>query len=142
MTSQPLCFQFPDSIRDLEPITQLYVSVDASTRDSLKAIDRPLFKVPDVPLTLPLLLDLLLTLLSCLHPFLPLILLPPQLASLPSSCPPSCLLSCFSFICPPSPQLKTLPCLLSSPTFISSLHPSSIFSHHFITSTNHTPWLP
>lgn len=30
--------------RDLEPITQLYVSVDAATRDSLKAIDRPLFK--------------------------------------------------------------------------------------------------
>jgi tRNA wybutosine-synthesizing protein 1 len=36
--------QFPESIRDLEPITQLYVSIDASTRDSLKAIDRPLFK--------------------------------------------------------------------------------------------------
>ena len=30
--------QFPD------PVTQLYVSVDAATRDSLKAIDRPLFK--------------------------------------------------------------------------------------------------
>ena len=30
--------------RDLSPITQLYVSVDAATRDSLKAIDRPLFK--------------------------------------------------------------------------------------------------
>jgi tRNA wybutosine-synthesizing protein 1 len=25
-------------------VTQLYVSVDAATRDSLKAIDRPLFK--------------------------------------------------------------------------------------------------
>ncbi|XP_078430440.1 flavodoxin family protein / radical SAM domain-containing protein [Wolffia australiana] len=35
--------QFPDKIRDLRPITQLYVSVDAATRDSLKAIDRPLF---------------------------------------------------------------------------------------------------
>ncbi|MGH0180475.1 UNVERIFIED_CONTAM: hypothetical protein FKN15_004398 [Acipenser sinensis] len=28
----------------LEPVTQLYVSVDASTKDSLKKIDRPLFK--------------------------------------------------------------------------------------------------
>ena len=28
----------------LEPVTQLYVSVDAATRDTLKAIDRPLFK--------------------------------------------------------------------------------------------------
>lgn len=26
------------------PVTQLYVSVDASTKDSLKKIDRPLFK--------------------------------------------------------------------------------------------------
>lgn len=30
--------------RDLEPVTQLYVSVDAATRNTLKAIDRPLFK--------------------------------------------------------------------------------------------------
>lgn len=36
--------QFPEAIRDLDPITQLYVSIDASTRESLKAIDRPLFK--------------------------------------------------------------------------------------------------
>ncbi|KAJ7308978.1 hypothetical protein JRQ81_008260 [Phrynocephalus forsythii] len=36
--------QFPEAIRNLEPVTQLYVSVDASTRDSLKKIDRPLFK--------------------------------------------------------------------------------------------------
>ncbi|KAM7257863.1 hypothetical protein ACFE04_013604 [Oxalis oulophora] len=35
--------QFPDSIKSLRPITQLYVSVDAATKDSLKAIDRPLF---------------------------------------------------------------------------------------------------
>ncbi|XP_074592871.1 S-adenosyl-L-methionine-dependent tRNA 4-demethylwyosine synthase [Curcuma longa] len=35
--------QFPDRIRMLKPITQLYVSVDAATKDSLKAIDRPLF---------------------------------------------------------------------------------------------------
>ncbi|NXA11206.1 TYW1 synthase, partial [Sapayoa aenigma] len=36
--------QFPDEIRSLEPVTQLYVSVDASTRESLRRIDRPLFK--------------------------------------------------------------------------------------------------
>ncbi|XP_062945407.1 S-adenosyl-L-methionine-dependent tRNA 4-demethylwyosine synthase TYW1 isoform X2 [Cynocephalus volans] len=36
--------QFPVEIRNLKPVTQLYVSVDASTRDSLKKIDRPLFK--------------------------------------------------------------------------------------------------
>ncbi|XP_042461285.1 S-adenosyl-L-methionine-dependent tRNA 4-demethylwyosine synthase-like [Zingiber officinale] len=35
--------QFPDRIMMLKPITQLYVSVDAATKDSLKAIDRPLF---------------------------------------------------------------------------------------------------
>ncbi|XP_023570209.1 S-adenosyl-L-methionine-dependent tRNA 4-demethylwyosine synthase isoform X1 [Octodon degus] len=36
--------QFPVEIRNLRPVTQLYVSVDASTKDSLKRIDRPLFK--------------------------------------------------------------------------------------------------
>lgn len=36
--------QFPDRIEHLDPVTQLYVSVDAATKDSLKAIDRPLFK--------------------------------------------------------------------------------------------------
>jgi len=36
--------QFPDRIAQMDPVTQLYVSIDASTRDSLKAIDRPLFK--------------------------------------------------------------------------------------------------
>uniref|UniRef100_A0A8D0GAY8 S-adenosyl-L-methionine-dependent tRNA 4-demethylwyosine synthase TYW1 n=1 Tax=Sphenodon punctatus TaxID=8508 RepID=A0A8D0GAY8_SPHPU len=36
--------QFPVEIRNLEPVTQLYVSVDASTKESLKKIDRPLFK--------------------------------------------------------------------------------------------------
>jgi len=36
--------QFPEAIKTLDPVTQLYVSVDASTRDSLKAIDRPIFK--------------------------------------------------------------------------------------------------
>ncbi|TMW68769.1 hypothetical protein Poli38472_006237 [Pythium oligandrum] len=36
--------QFPDKIAELEPITQLYVSVDAATKESLQAVDRPLFK--------------------------------------------------------------------------------------------------
>uniref|UniRef100_A0A6J0UNA1 tRNA 4-demethylwyosine synthase (AdoMet-dependent) n=1 Tax=Pogona vitticeps TaxID=103695 RepID=A0A6J0UNA1_9SAUR len=36
--------QFPEEIRNLEPVTQLYVSVDASTKDSLKRIDRPIFR--------------------------------------------------------------------------------------------------
>ena len=36
--------QFPDAIRALKPVTQLYVSVDAPTKESLKRIDRPLFK--------------------------------------------------------------------------------------------------
>ncbi|CAK6444625.1 unnamed protein product [Pipistrellus nathusii] len=36
--------QFPVEIRNLKPVTQLYVSVDASSKDSLKRIDRPLFK--------------------------------------------------------------------------------------------------
>ncbi|XP_072032877.1 S-adenosyl-L-methionine-dependent tRNA 4-demethylwyosine synthase TYW1-like [Amphiura filiformis] len=36
--------QFPDAIRTLVPVTQLYVSVDASTKESLKKIDRPLFR--------------------------------------------------------------------------------------------------
>jgi tRNA wybutosine-synthesizing protein 1 len=36
--------QFPDAIRQLVPVTQLYVSVDAATQESLKKIDRPLFR--------------------------------------------------------------------------------------------------
>ena len=36
--------QFPDAIRDMDPCTQLYVSIDASTKESLKKIDRPLHK--------------------------------------------------------------------------------------------------
>uniref|UniRef100_H2YWM5 S-adenosyl-L-methionine-dependent tRNA 4-demethylwyosine synthase TYW1 n=1 Tax=Ciona savignyi TaxID=51511 RepID=H2YWM5_CIOSA len=36
--------QFPEAITTLLPTTQLYVSVDAATQDSLKKIDRPLFK--------------------------------------------------------------------------------------------------
>ncbi|KAJ0604310.1 putative tRNA 4-demethylwyosine synthase (AdoMet-dependent) [Helianthus annuus] len=35
--------QFPDKIVSLNPITQLYVSVDAATKENMKAIDRPLF---------------------------------------------------------------------------------------------------
>ncbi|KAG2429944.1 hypothetical protein HYH02_013895 [Chlamydomonas schloesseri] len=35
--------QFPDRIQQLAPVTQLYVSVDAATPASLKAVDRPLF---------------------------------------------------------------------------------------------------
>ncbi|CAA7042666.1 unnamed protein product [Microthlaspi erraticum] len=35
--------QFPEKILNMKPITQLYVSVDAATKESLKAIDRPLF---------------------------------------------------------------------------------------------------
>ncbi|XP_038615743.1 S-adenosyl-L-methionine-dependent tRNA 4-demethylwyosine synthase TYW1 [Tachyglossus aculeatus] len=36
--------QFPTEIRTLGPVTQLYVSVDASTKAALKRVDRPLFK--------------------------------------------------------------------------------------------------
>jgi len=36
--------QFPEKIAALSPVTQLYISVDAATPESLKAIDRPLFK--------------------------------------------------------------------------------------------------
>lgn len=35
--------QFPEAIETLEPVTQLYVSVDAATKETLRAIDRPLF---------------------------------------------------------------------------------------------------
>jgi tRNA wybutosine-synthesizing protein 1 len=36
--------QFPEAIRSLLPVTQLYVSVDGATPESLKKTDRPLFK--------------------------------------------------------------------------------------------------
>lgn len=36
--------QFPDAIKQMDPCTQTYVSIDASTKESLKKIDRPLFK--------------------------------------------------------------------------------------------------
>lgn len=36
--------QFPEAMRNLVPVTQLYVSVDAASKESLKKIDRPLFK--------------------------------------------------------------------------------------------------
>lgn len=32
--------QFPDAIRALQPVTQLYVSVDAATKESLKVNQR------------------------------------------------------------------------------------------------------
>jgi len=35
--------QFPDKIDSMKPVTQLYVSVDAATKESLKAVDRPIF---------------------------------------------------------------------------------------------------
>lgn len=36
--------QHPDKIAELQQVTQLYISVDASTKESLKKIDRPLFR--------------------------------------------------------------------------------------------------
>lgn len=36
--------QFPEAIENLLPVTQLYVSIDASNKESLKKIDRPLFR--------------------------------------------------------------------------------------------------
>lgn len=36
--------QFPEAMKSLKPVTQLYVSIDASTKESLKKIDRPLHK--------------------------------------------------------------------------------------------------
>jgi len=36
--------QFPDAIKSLHPVTQLYVSVDAPSKDALKKVDRPLFR--------------------------------------------------------------------------------------------------
>ncbi len=35
--------QYPEQIRDLKPITQLYCSVDAPTKEMLKEVDKPLF---------------------------------------------------------------------------------------------------
>jgi len=35
--------QFPDKIETLDPVTQLYVSIDAGTKESLKKVDRPIF---------------------------------------------------------------------------------------------------
>jgi tRNA wybutosine-synthesizing protein 1 len=35
--------QFPEAVRSLRPVTQLYVSIDASNQADLKAVDRPLF---------------------------------------------------------------------------------------------------
>ncbi|KAJ3287080.1 S-adenosyl-L-methionine-dependent tRNA 4-demethylwyosine synthase [Rhizoclosmatium sp. JEL0117] len=35
--------QFPELIRKLQPVTQLYLSIDAANKESLKKVDRPLF---------------------------------------------------------------------------------------------------
>lgn len=35
--------QYPEQIRDLEPVTQLYISLDAPNKDLLKTVDVPLF---------------------------------------------------------------------------------------------------
>lgn len=36
--------QYPDQIRDLEPVTQLYISLDAPNKEMLKKVDVPLFQ--------------------------------------------------------------------------------------------------
>jgi len=36
--------QFPDAMRHLVPVTQLYVSIDAPNKQALKKIDRPLYR--------------------------------------------------------------------------------------------------
>jgi tRNA wybutosine-synthesizing protein 1 len=36
--------QFPEEMKRMEPCTQLYVSIDASTKETLKKIDRPLHR--------------------------------------------------------------------------------------------------
>ena len=36
--------QFPKEMKNLVPVTQLYVSIDAPTEETLKQVDRPLFK--------------------------------------------------------------------------------------------------
>lgn len=36
--------QFPEAMKNLKPVTQLYVSIDASTKETLKKVDRPLHK--------------------------------------------------------------------------------------------------
>lgn len=36
--------QFPEQMRTLRPITQMYISVDASNKEDLKKVDRPLFE--------------------------------------------------------------------------------------------------
>ena len=36
--------QFPEEIRRVPPVTQFYISVDGSTKEGLKKLDRPLFR--------------------------------------------------------------------------------------------------
>lgn len=42
--SKVMCNLSIDFLRTLSPVTQLYLSIDASTKESLKKIDRPLFR--------------------------------------------------------------------------------------------------
>ncbi|ESL07949.1 hypothetical protein TRSC58_04356 [Trypanosoma rangeli SC58] len=35
--------QFPDALKELTPVTQLYLSVDAPNRETMKLLDRPVF---------------------------------------------------------------------------------------------------
>ena len=36
--------QFPEAIERLVPVTQLYISCDAATKEDLRAVDRPIFE--------------------------------------------------------------------------------------------------
>lgn len=36
--------QFPEKIRRVPPVTQFYISLDGSTKEGLKKLDRPLFR--------------------------------------------------------------------------------------------------
>ena len=36
--------QFPEEIRRVPPVTQFYISLDGSTKEGLKKLDRPLFR--------------------------------------------------------------------------------------------------
>ena len=36
--------QFPEEIRKVPPVTQFYISVDGTTKEGLKKLDRPLFR--------------------------------------------------------------------------------------------------
>ena len=36
--------QFPEEIKRVPPVTQFYISLDGSTKEGLKKLDRPLFR--------------------------------------------------------------------------------------------------